>query len=38
RTTVPYGSGQPPNAEFDRSKYDAIGESGRMTLKFQKPR
>lgn len=38
RTTVPYGSGQPSNAEFDHSKYDAIGESDRMTLKFQKPR
>ena len=38
RTTVPYGSGQPPNPEFDRTKYDAIGESDRMTLRFQKPR
>lgn len=37
RTTVPYGSGQPPNPAFDRTKYDAIGESDRMTLKFQKP-
>lgn len=25
------------DAEFDRSKYDAIGESDRMTLKFRKP-
>ena len=23
--------------EFDRAKYDAIGESDRMTLKFRKP-
>jgi predicted methyltransferase len=38
RTTVPYGSGQPPNPDFDRKKYDAIGESDRMTLRFQKPR
>jgi predicted methyltransferase len=37
RTSVPYGSGQPPDASFDHSKYDAIGESDRMTLRFQKP-
>jgi predicted methyltransferase len=37
RTSVPYGSGQPPNAGFDHSKYDAIGESDRMTLRFRKP-
>ena len=29
--------GQPPDPEFDRSRYDAIGESDRMTLKFRKP-
>ncbi len=29
--------GQPPNPAFDHSKYDAIGESDRMTLKFVKP-
>jgi predicted methyltransferase len=29
--------GQPPNPAFDRSKYDAIGESDRMTLKLVKP-
>jgi predicted methyltransferase len=29
--------GQPPNPNFDPSKYDAIGESDRMTLKFVKP-
>jgi predicted methyltransferase len=28
--------GQPPNPAFDHSKYDAIGESDRMTLKFVK--
>jgi predicted methyltransferase len=30
-------SGQPPNPAFDHSKYDAIGESDRMTLRFYKP-
>jgi predicted methyltransferase len=30
-------SGQPPNPAFDHSKYDAIGESDRMTLRFRKP-
>ncbi|HLS82652.1 MAG TPA: methyltransferase domain-containing protein, partial [Steroidobacter sp.] len=37
RRTRPYSEG--PDAhdpEFDRSKYDAIGESDRMTLKFTK--
>jgi predicted methyltransferase len=29
-------SGQPPNPAFDHSKYDAIGESDRMTLRFAK--
>lgn len=29
--------GQAPDPEFDRTKYDAIGESDRMTLKFRKP-
>lgn len=29
--------GQPANPNFDRSKYDAIGESDRMTLRFRKP-
>ncbi|WAC46983.1 methyltransferase [Asticcacaulis sp. SL142] len=28
--------GQEPAADFDRAKYDAIGESDRMTLKFKK--
>ncbi|MBM4230794.1 MAG: class I SAM-dependent methyltransferase [Gammaproteobacteria bacterium] len=36
RATVPYGSGKPPDPTFDRSKYDAIGESDRMTLRFVK--
>ena len=35
-TSLP-GSGQPPDPNFDHSKYDAIGESDRMTLKFVKP-
>ena len=29
--------GQPANPGFDHSRYDAIGESDRMTLKFVKP-
>lgn len=29
--------GQPANPAFDRAKYDAIGESDRMTLRFRKP-
>lgn len=29
--------GEPPNPDFDHSKYDAIGESDRMTLRFRKP-
>jgi predicted methyltransferase len=32
----PYGSGQPDDPNFDHSKYLAIGESDRMTLKFVK--
>lgn len=35
RLTAPQG--EPPDPEFDRSEYDAIGESDRMTLKFRKP-
>jgi predicted methyltransferase len=35
RNTAP--NGQPPNPAFDRTKYDAIGESDRMTLRFVKP-
>lgn len=33
--TAPQGA--PPNPSFDRSRYDAIGESDRMTLRFVKP-
>lgn len=29
--------GQPDNPAFDHAKYDAIGESDRMTLRFRKP-
>jgi predicted methyltransferase len=36
RATVPYGSGKPADPAFDRTKYDAIGESDRMTLRFTK--
>ena len=36
RATVPYGSGKAPDPTFDRSQYDAIGESDRMTLRFVK--
>jgi predicted methyltransferase len=35
RRTAP--SGQPANPAFDHTKYDAIGESDRMTLRFRKP-
>ncbi len=35
RLTAPRG--EAPDPTFDRSKYDAIGESDRMTLKFRKP-
>jgi len=35
RLTAPRGS--PPNPTFDRTRYDEIGESDRMTLKFRKP-
>ena len=28
---------EPPNPGFDHAKYDAIGESDRMTLRFRKP-
>jgi len=31
-------SGQPPNPDFRHAKYDTIGESDRMTLRFRKPR
>jgi predicted methyltransferase len=33
--TTKGNTGTDPN--FDRTKYDAIGESDRMTLKFMKP-
>lgn len=36
KRTSPFG--QPDNPAFDRSKYDAIGESDRMTLRFVKPK
>jgi predicted methyltransferase len=31
-------NGKPVDPSFDRAKYDAIGESDRMTLKFSKPK
>jgi len=30
-------AGEPPNPNFDHARYDAIGESDRMTLRFVKP-
>ena len=36
-TRLSSAAGQPPDPNFDRSRYDAIGESDRMTLKFVKP-
>jgi predicted methyltransferase len=38
RSSVPEGNALPPDPGFDHSKYDAIGESDRMTLKFRRPR
>lgn len=35
RLTAPVG--EPPDPDFDRAPFDAIGESDRMTLKFRKP-
>jgi predicted methyltransferase len=35
RNTAP--NGQPRNPAFDGAKYEAIGESDRMTLRFRKP-
>ena len=35
RRTAP--AGKPPNPAFDRTRFDAIGESDRMTLSFVKP-
>jgi len=32
RLSAPFG--QPPDPNFDHAKYDAIGESDRMTLRF----
>ena len=29
--------GKPPDPRFDHARYDAIGESDRMTLRFVKP-
>ena len=38
KRTRPYSEGEDANdPKFDRTKYDAIGESDRMTLKFRKP-
>jgi len=38
KRTRPYSEGPDANdPTFDRTKYDAIGESDRMTLKFRKP-
>lgn len=36
-TRLSASRGQPPNPAFDHRRYDAIGESDRMTLKFIKP-
>ena len=38
RLAKPYGSNEPADPNFDHSKYDAIGESDRMTLRFVKPK
>jgi predicted methyltransferase len=36
RINKAYGSNEPADPNFDHSKYDAIGESDRMTLRFVK--
>jgi predicted methyltransferase len=36
RQSVARGSKEPSDPKFDRAKYDAIGESDRMTLRFTK--
>ena len=36
RQSAARGSKEPPDPKFDRAKYDAIGESDRMTLRFTK--
>ena len=36
RQSVARGSKEPQDPKFDRAKYDAIGESDRMTLRFTK--
>ncbi len=36
-TRVSSDDGKPVDPKFDRAKYDAIGESDRMTLRFRKP-
>jgi len=36
--STPYGSSPAEDPKFDHSKYAAIGESDRMTLRFMKPR
>ena len=36
-TRMSAARGQPADSGFDRAKYDAIGESDRMTLRFRKP-
>jgi predicted methyltransferase len=36
RLAKPYGSNETADPNFDHSKYDAIGESDRMTLRFVK--
>jgi predicted methyltransferase len=38
RQNAPYGSTEPADPNFDRTRYDAIGESDRMTLRFVKPK
>jgi len=37
-TRASAASGKPPNPFFNHGRYDAIGESDRMTLRFLKPR
>ena len=38
RASSMYGTGDPPDPDFDHAPYDELGESDRMTLKFRRPR
>jgi predicted methyltransferase len=37
-TALSSAFGEPKDPDFDRARYDAIGESDRFTLRFRRPR